>query len=68
MISFTLLWIGGLNWGIFGLTGWDIGQLFGGMDAGLSRVIYVLVGLAALVTLFSHKGYCRYCNPDKAGM
>jgi uncharacterized membrane protein YuzA (DUF378 family) len=67
-IAFTLLWIGGLNWGIFALTGWDVGQIFGGMDAGVSKVIYVLVGLSALYTVFSHKSYCRNCNPDKAGM
>jgi len=31
--------------------GWDIGELFGGQTALISRVIYVLVGLSALVML-----------------
>ncbi|MBI4054311.1 MAG: DUF378 domain-containing protein [Candidatus Doudnabacteria bacterium] len=67
MIAFVLLWVGGVNWGVFGLTGWDVGQIFGGMDAPISKVIYVLVGVAALVTIFTHKTYCKYCA-DKTGM
>lgn len=46
-----LLIIGGLNWLLVGLLGWDIGELFGGQTAIVSRVIYVLVGLSALVAL-----------------
>ncbi|OHB14703.1 MAG: DUF378 domain-containing protein [Candidatus Zambryskibacteria bacterium RIFOXYC1_FULL_39_10] len=46
-----LLVIGGLNWLLVGLFGWDIGELFGGQTALISRVIYVLVGLSALVML-----------------
>ncbi len=64
MITFGLLLIGGLNWGIFGLTGWDIGQLFGGMDSTVSTVIYVLVGLSAVYELLIHKKDCRLCNPE----
>lgn len=60
-ISHALLWIGGLNWLVFGLFQWDIGQLLGGMDSILSRTVYVLVGLATLVTLFTHASYCKYC-------
>lgn len=61
MIAFILLVIGGLNWLVFALFNWDIGQLFGGMTAMVSRVIYVLVGLSALVLLFTHKKDCKMC-------
>jgi hypothetical protein len=47
-IAMILLIIGGLNWLLVGLFGWDVGMLFGGMSAIISRLIYVLVGLAAL--------------------
>lgn len=68
-ISYVLLWVGGLNWGIFGITGWDVGQLFpGGMEGMVARVIYVLVGLAALYTLFTHKSYCKHCGDRTAMM
>lgn len=62
-LSFILLVIGGLNWLLVGLFKWDIGVLFGGQEAVVSRVIYVLVGLAALQMLISHKKLCKECMP-----
>lgn len=67
-ISFILLIIGGLNWLLVGLTGWDIGNIFGGQGAIISRIIYVLVGLAAIIEVFSHKKLCRNCNAGGAPM
>lgn len=61
-ITFILLVIGGLNWLLVGIWGWDIGVLFGGQMATVSRVIYVLVGLSALVILFGHKKDCKLCG------
>lgn len=63
-IAFILLAIGGLNWLLVGLLGWDIGSLFGGQGAIISRVIYILIGLSALVELFSHKKSCQECADD----
>ena len=54
-ITFILLVIGGLNWLLVGLFSWDVGQLFGGMGAMISRIIYVLVGISAIVQMFSSK-------------
>lgn len=65
MITFILLVIGGLNWLLVGIWGWDIGQWFGGMDATVSRVIYVLVGLSAIAELFMHKSCCKMCSAGK---
>ena len=48
-IALTLAIIGGLNWGSIGIFGFDIvAFLFGGADSAMSRVIYTLVGLAAV--------------------
>jgi len=55
MVSFILLIVGGLNWLIFGLLGWEIGQLLGGMSAIIPRIIYILVGLAAIYEIATHK-------------
>lgn len=68
MIAFLLVIIGGLNWLLVGLFQWDVGALFGGQMGTISRVIYVLVGLAALVLIFSHKGDCKMCEDKKPAM
>lgn len=52
-LTWWLLIIGGLNWLLAGVFQWDIGQIFGGMDAAVSRIIYILVGLSALYQLFA---------------
>jgi len=44
----VLLVIGGINWGVVGLTGMDlVGTLLGSLSPA-SRVVYLLVGTAAL--------------------
>lgn len=67
-ITFLLLVVGGINWLLWGAIGWEVGQLFGGMDALVSRVIYILVGLSALYELFAHRGLCRDCGSQGATM
>jgi uncharacterized protein len=47
-VTLLLLIIGGLNWGLVGLFGFDlVATIFGEMSM-LSRIVYVLVGLSAL--------------------
>ena len=49
MVTLVLLIVGGLNWGLVGAFQFDlVAALFGGQDAMLSRVVYLLVGLSAL--------------------
>lgn len=48
-IALILAIVGGLNWGCVGLFRFDlVAYLFGGQTAIVSRVIYTLVGLAAV--------------------
>ena len=48
-----LLIIGGLNWLLFGLFGKDLFVFLTlGMDSLVARVVYVVVGLAALYRMF----------------
>jgi uncharacterized protein len=47
-ITLLLLIVGGLNWGLVGLFGFDlVAALFGEMTL-LSRTVYTLVGISAL--------------------
>lgn len=49
MIALVLLIVGGLNWGLVGLFNFDlVAAIFGEMSL-LSRIVYTLVGLSALV-------------------
>jgi uncharacterized membrane protein YuzA (DUF378 family) len=51
VITLLLVIVGGLNWGAVALGGHGadlVAALFGGDDAGLSRIVYALVGLSAI--------------------
>lgn len=48
-IALILTIIGGLNWGSIGLFQFDIvAWIFGGQDSVVSRIVYALVGIAAV--------------------
>mgnify|MGYP001581842942 CR=1 FL=1 len=66
MVTFTLLVVGGLNWLLQGVLGWEIGSLLGGMSSAVSRIIYVLVGLSAIYELVMHKKNCRLCGSSSS--
>jgi len=52
-IAFVLVAVGALNWGLVGIFEWDlVAAIFGDMSA-LSRVIYTLVGVAAVYRIFT---------------
>ena len=49
IIALILVIIGGINWGSIGIFQFDlVAWLFGGQTATVSRIIYTLVGIAAL--------------------
>jgi uncharacterized membrane protein YuzA (DUF378 family) len=49
IITLLLVIVGGINWGLVGALQFDlVAAIFGGQDAPLARVVYVLVGLSAL--------------------
>lgn len=51
-IALVLVIIGAINWGLIGFFTFDlVASLFGGQTAGLSRIIYALVGLAGLACI-----------------
>ena len=53
IFTYVLLLIGALNWGMVGVFGFDmVAALFGQMSV-FSRMVYAIVGLAALYDLMS---------------
>ena len=73
MLSFILVIIGGLNWGLVGLGGfmasdWNVVHMILGTWPEVEWLVYLLVGLGALSLLFSHKKDCRACGTSGGGM
>jgi uncharacterized membrane protein YuzA (DUF378 family) len=48
LVSLALLIVGGVNWGLVGLFNLDLVATLFGDGTVLARIVYVLVGLAAL--------------------
>jgi len=59
LIAWALLTIGGLNWGLIGIFNINlVGAIFGDMTA-LSRLVFSLVGLAALYEIVQVRPIAR---------
>ena len=50
-IAAILVIVGGLNWGLVGIFSVDLVKAIFGDMTGLARIVYILVGLAALYQL-----------------
>jgi uncharacterized membrane protein YuzA (DUF378 family) len=51
-----VLVVGGLNWGLWGAFEFDlVAAIFGGNTAPLAKIIYIVVGLAAVYQVVSVK-------------
>ncbi len=62
MISFILLVVGGLNWLLVGFGAGDLVAMIFGAGSILARVVYILVGLSAIVLVATHKKDCKMCT------
>jgi uncharacterized membrane protein YuzA (DUF378 family) len=59
-VALTLLIVGGLNWGLVGAFQFDlVATLFGEMSM-LSRVVYVLVGLSAVLVAARARSFLSF--------
>jgi uncharacterized membrane protein YuzA (DUF378 family) len=56
-IAFVLLIIGGLNW-LLTAFGYGIQNY---ISAGVAQLIFILVGVSALIEIFGHKNRCKDC-------
>lgn len=60
VVAYALLWVGGLNWGLVGLFGFNLVEALG-LPSGMTNLVYILVGASAVYTLTMHKDYCKEC-------
>lgn len=61
MLTFLLLVVGGLNWGLVGLLDLNLVTMLFGSWPMLEQVVYILVGLSALYEVLTHKSRCKEC-------
>lgn len=52
VIALVLVIIGGLNWGLVGLLNFDLVAAIFGVMSTVSKVVYTVVGVAALYTIW----------------
>ncbi len=55
LLATILLIIGGLNWGVIGVAGFNFVAAILGETEVLIRIVYVLVGLSAVLKIFQWK-------------
>ena len=60
MVAGILVIVGALNWGLVGAFKYNLVYAILGSAPNVERVVYVLVGLAAIVMLFAC--HCKKCN------
>ena len=73
MVSWILIIVGAVNWGLVGLGGfvggnWNLVNLILGSMPQLEWLVYILVGLSGVYELIVHKKNCKACGGDGAPM
>lgn len=63
-IVFALTIIGALNWGIVGLFDFEIISYYLGETTLLCRIVYIIIGLSAIITASFAMIDCKNCNND----
>lgn len=58
MVAFILLIAGGLNWLAYGI-GYDLVSMTLGS---LADWVYILIGIAAIYEIATHKQNCKHCS------
>lgn len=52
IIALLLIIIGAINWGLIGLFDFNlVALIFGGKDAIMAKVVYILVGISGIISI-----------------
>jgi uncharacterized protein len=63
-IAYVLVIVGGLNWGLVAFNFNLVEKLLGSWPS-VVMLVYVLVGLSALLEAVTHKNNCKHCDTPK---
>lgn len=64
-VAWVLVLLGALNWGLVGGLGFNLVNSLLGSIPTAEKVVYILVGLAAVMMLFT--GKCKKCGHESCG-
>ncbi|MEN9913062.1 MAG: hypothetical protein RLY66_470 [Candidatus Parcubacteria bacterium] len=57
-IAVILVVIGGINWGLVGVANFNLVAL---LPAMIAKIVYILVGVSAILVVVTHKKSCKDC-------
>lgn len=62
MVAFTLLVVGGLNWGLVALFNFNLVNTVLGAWPTVETLVYILVGVSAVYIAATHMQDCKACG------
>ena len=62
VVTFILVVVGALNWGLVGLFNFNLVNLIFGTIPWLEKLVYILVGLSAIYEAVIHPKNCKLCG------
>ncbi len=63
-VTFLLVCVGALNWGLIGLFDFNLVSTLLGAWPMVEKLVYLLVGLSAVYELAMHKTFCKNCRGE----
>ncbi len=64
MVTWILVIVGGVNWGLVGLLGLNVVHVIFGMMPVLESLVYIAVGASAVWEAANHMKTCMLCMND----
>lgn len=62
MLAFIIMAVGGLNWLLVGVADFDLVATLFGAGSTLAKAVYILVGIATIAEILTHKKRCTDCK------
>lgn len=62
LLAYVLVIVGALNWGLVGLFNFNLVHAVLGTMPMIEKLVYIVVGVAAVYEIVTHKGNCKICS------
>lgn len=62
IVTYTLVVVGALNWGLVGLLNFNLVTTLVGNWPEIEKLVYILVGASAVYDFVTHKNNCKLCG------